>query len=65
MGTLTEQGLFGIIAAVVGVTAGIFLSRTIRRRRAVTAQKKQDATPKVYASRQEMRKAEREKTKRG
>ena len=65
MGAFTEQGLFGIFAAIVGLAAGIFLSRTIKRRRAVTAQKKQDATPKVYASRQEMRKAEREQAKKG
>ncbi len=65
MGAITEQGLFGILFAVLGVAAGIFLSRTIKRRRAVTAQQKQDATPKVYASRQEMRKAERDKAKKG
>ncbi len=64
MGAITEQGLFGVIFAVLGVAAGVFLSRIIRRRRAEAARKKQDATPKVYASRQEMRKAEREKSKR-
>jgi hypothetical protein len=62
---ITKQGMFGVVAAVAGVAAGIFLSRIIRRRRDAAAQKKRDATPRVYASRQEMRKAERERAKKG
>ena len=65
MGAITEQGIFGVVCAVLGVVAGIYLSRMIKRRQATTAQKKRDATPPSYASRQEMRKAEREKAKRG
>lgn len=65
MGVITDQGIFGVVCAVLGVAAGIFLSRTIRNRRAATEQRKRDATPKVYASRQEQRKAEREKAKKG
>ncbi len=65
MELLTSQGIFGVVAAIAGIAAGIFLSRIIRRRRDATAQKKRDATPKVYASRQEMRKAERERAKKG
>jgi hypothetical protein len=62
MGAITEQGLFGIVAAIVGVTAGIWLSRTLRSRFGI-GQRKPDAKPPVYASRQEMRKAERERAK--
>ena len=62
MGAITEQGLFGIVAAVVGVTAGIWLSRTLRNRYGI-GRRKSDAKPRVYASRQEMRKAERERAK--
>lgn len=62
---ITNQGMFGVVAAVAGVAAGIFLSRIIRRRRDAAAKKKRDATPRVYASRQEMRKAERERAKKG
>jgi hypothetical protein len=65
MGAITEQGIFGVVCAVLGVVAGIYLSRMIKRRQASTAQKKRDATPPSYASRQEMRKAERERAKRG
>jgi hypothetical protein len=65
MGAITEQGIFGVVCAVLGVVAGIYLSRMIKRRQASNAQKKRDATPPSYASRQEMRKAEREKAKRG
>jgi hypothetical protein len=64
MGSISEQGIIGVVAAIAGVAAGIFLSRIIRQRRA-SGQKKGDATPKTYASRQEMRNAEREKAKRG
>jgi hypothetical protein len=65
MGAITEQGIFGVVCAVLGVVAGIYLSRMIKRRQASNAQKKRGATPPSYASRQEMRKAEREKAKRG
>lgn len=65
MGAITEQGIFGVICAVLGIVAGIYLSRMIRQRRDVSAKRKRDATPPTYASRQEMRKAEREKAKRG
>jgi hypothetical protein len=65
MGAITEQGIFGVICAVLGLAAGIFLSRVIRRQREASAKRKRDATPPVYASRQEMRKAERERAKRG
>ena len=65
MGVITEQGIFGIVCAVLGVAAGIFLSRMIRRRWALAEQRKRAATPPTYASRQEMRKAERERSKKG
>lgn len=63
LNTITDQGLFGVVCAVLGVVAGVYLSRTIRRRRAETQQRKRAMTPKVYSSRQEMRKAEREQRK--
>lgn len=63
MGAITEQGIFGVICAVLGVVAGIYLSRMIRSRRDADAKRKRSATPPTYASRQEMRKAEREKAK--
>jgi hypothetical protein len=62
MGAITEQGLFGIVAAVVGVTAGIWLSRTLRSKYGVGV-RKPDAKPPTSASRQQMRKAERERAK--
>ena len=65
LNAITEQGVFGVVCAVLGVVAGIYLSRTIRRRRAETEARKRAMTPPSYASRQEMRKAEREKAKRG
>jgi hypothetical protein len=55
-----QQGLFGIVCAVLGVVAGICLSRTLRSRFGI-GQRKADTKPPVYASRQEMRKAERQK----
>jgi hypothetical protein len=64
MGAITEQGIFGVICAVLGVVAGIYLSRMIRRRRDDDAKRKRSATPPTYASRQEMRKAERQQAKR-
>ena len=63
MGALTPQSLFGIVCAVLGLAAGIYLSRIIRNRMDASSQRKRDQTPKVYASRQDMRKAEREKAK--
>ena len=63
MNAISGQAMFGVLCAVLGLVAGIVLSRMIRRRRAVTEQHRRDKTPAVYASRQEMRKAEREKAK--
>jgi rRNA processing protein Gar1 len=60
---ITDQGIFGIVCAVLGVVAGVYLSRMFRRKRAETEQRKRAMTPKVYSSRQEMRKAEREQRK--
>jgi hypothetical protein len=40
---ITKQGMFGVVAAVAGVAAGIFLSRIIRRRRDAAAQPPGDA----------------------
>ena len=65
MGAITEQGIFGIVCAVLGVAAGIYLSRILRRRWDLDKQRKGAATPPTYASRQEMRKAERERSKKG
>ena len=62
MGAISEQGLFGIVCAVLGIAAGIFLSRIVRNKYGIGV-RKPDAKPPVYASRQEMRKAERQKTK--
>lgn len=64
LNAITEQGIFGVVCAVLGVAAGIYLSRIIRRKRTETDQRKRDARPPSYASRQEMRKAERERAKR-
>ena len=36
MGAISEQGLFGIVCAVLGIAAGIYLSRTLRSRVAVS-----------------------------
>jgi hypothetical protein len=62
MGAISEQGLFGIVCAVLGIAAGIYLSRTLRSKYGIGV-RKPDAKPPVYASRQEMRKAERQKAK--
>jgi hypothetical protein len=59
-GNLTQQGMFGIVCAVLGIAAGIYFSRTIRKR---MGERKPSTKPPVYASRQDMRKAEREKAK--
>ena len=32
MGAISEQGLFGIVCAVLGIAAGIYLSRTLRNK---------------------------------
>jgi len=62
MGAITEQGMFGIVCAVLGLGAGIYLSRTLRSRYGV-GKRKADTKPPSYASRQEMRKAGRERAK--
>lgn len=62
MNFLTEQGMLGVICAVLGIVGGIWLSRTLRRKYGVGV-RKPDTKPPVYASRQEMRKAERQKAK--
>ena len=61
---MIEPGL-GAILALVGLALGIFGSRMIRRWRGETTARKRAATPPVYASRQEMRKAERAQRKKG
>jgi hypothetical protein len=55
----------GAVFAVLGLALGIFLARMIRRRRAAAARRHRDATPAVYASRQDLRRAERERRKKG
>lgn len=65
LNSITEQGVFGIVCAVLGVVAGIYLSRMFRQRRAADAERKRALTPKVYSSRQEKRKAERQQSKSG
>ena len=62
MGAISEQGLFGIVCAVLGIAGGIWLSRTLRSKYGIGV-RKPGAKPPVYASRQEMRKAERQKAK--
>jgi len=62
MNFLTEQGAFGIICAVLGIAGGIWLSRTLRSKYGIGV-RKPDTKPPVYASRQDMRKAERQKAK--
>lgn len=62
MGAITEQGMFGIVCAVLGIAAGIYLSRMLRSRYGI-GQRKSDNKPPVYKSRQDMRKAERERAK--
>lgn len=53
----------GAVLAVIGLALGFYLSRFIRRRRIEAESRKRAATPPVYASRQAMRKAEREQRK--
>ena len=62
MGALTEQSIFGIVAAVVGIAGGIDLSRTLRSRFGI-GMRKPDTKPTSYISRQDMRRAERERAK--
>ena len=62
MNFITEQGTFGIICAVLGIAGGIWLSRTLRSKYGIGV-RKPDTKPPVYASRQDMRKAERQKAK--
>ena len=62
MNFITEQGTFGIICAVLGIAGGIWLSRTLRSKYGI-GMRKPDTKPPIYASRQEMRKAERQKAK--
>ena len=51
-----------MICAVLGIAGGIWLSRTLRSKYGIGV-RKPDTKPPVYASRQEMRKAERQKAK--
>ena len=57
------ESAVGAILALAGLALGIFLSRIIRRRRGESVARKRAATPTVYASRQDMRRAERERRK--
>ena len=54
----------GAILAVIGIVAGIYLSRMIRRWQGASDARKRAATPAAHASRQAARKAERERRKR-
>ena len=49
-------------SAALGIAGGIWLSRTLRSKYGIGV-RKPDTKPPVYASRQHMRKAEREKAK--
>lgn len=62
MGAISEQGIFGIICAVLGLAAGIYMSRMLRSRFGI-GQRKPDTKPPSYVSRQDMRRAERERAK--
>ena len=62
MGAISEQGIFGIVCAVLGLAGGIYLSRMLRSRYGIGA-RKPDTKPPVYVSRQDMRRAERERAK--
>ena len=62
MNFLTEQGTFGLICAVLGIAGGLWLSRTLRSKYGIGV-RKPGTKPPVYSSRQEMRKAERQKAK--
>ena len=62
MNFLTEQGTFGLICAVLGIAGGLWLSRTLRSKYGIGV-RKLGTKPPVYASRQKMRKAERQKGK--
>ncbi len=57
--------VFGIVCAAAGLALGFFLSRTIRRRRAAADSRRRAAEPVTYASRQEARKAQRQREKSG
>ena len=57
------QGSVGIVWAAVGLGIGCGLAYLIRRWRGARAQRRRDATPIVYASRQEARKAARQREK--
>ena len=58
MGAISEQGIFGIVCAVLGLAGGIYLSRMLRSRYGIGA-RNPDTKPPVYVSRQDMRRAER------
>ncbi|MBM3528587.1 MAG: hypothetical protein FJX62_10875 [Alphaproteobacteria bacterium] len=54
---------FAIVCALGGLALGFVLSRTIRGRREAADARKRAAAPVTYASRQEARKAQREREK--
>lgn len=54
---------YGLIFAVLGLGLGIGLSYLFRRWQGTTRKKQRAATPVVYASRQEARKAARQQRK--
>jgi hypothetical protein len=62
MGAISEQGLLGIVAAVIGIITGIMLSRLMRNRFGIGS-RKPDGKPPTYVSRQDARRAERERAK--
>ena len=53
----------GLVAAAIGVGLGLGLAFVIRRFRTRRAEKKRAATPVIYASRQDARRAARERDK--
>lgn len=57
--------VFGIVCAAAGLALGFYMSRTIRRRRAAADARRRAAEPVTYASRQEARKAQRQRDKSG
>lgn len=54
---------FAIVCAAGGLALGFVLARAIRRRRDTADARRRAAAPVVYASRQEARKAQREREK--
>jgi hypothetical protein len=57
--------VLAVVFGVGGLALGFFLTRAIRRRREAADARKRAATPATYASRQEARKAQREREKAG